>query len=245
MSRTTRATRRPLSFAAPLLFAAFTVLVPAASQADCGPANPWFQPSTVEKGYEFLVTGTGVGPGTFLIFTFVHQTAYPTIVKRYMTGIGNDNCVVNQEYVDTSNFKKGDWTVIAETYNSQGVGSSYFLNPLSIVPATTTAPIYPVSCGQTAHPWFGPATVGQYQQMYIAAVARPYTRVDFYFEPPNFHPAMRVLSINAGGNCVANQYNFFPAQQLIGPGTWNVSAGFWDENGEYHYNNLGTLTVTP
>jgi len=225
---------------------ALALLAPMASWADCGPANPWFQPSTVQRGYEVLVTGTGVGPGTFLIFTFTHTTAFPLIVKRYMTGIGNSNCVVNQEYVDTSSFKKGDWSVMAETYTgSSGVVSSYFLGPLSIVAPSVAAPIYPVSCGQTAHAWFGPATVGQFQQMFIAAVARPNTRVDFYFEPPSFHPAMRVLTITAGSNCVANQYNFFPAQQQIGPGTWNVSAGFWDENGEYHYDSLGTLTVNP
>jgi len=241
---TTRTTRRSLSYAATALLFAFTALAPSASQATCGPANPWFQPSTVEKGYEFLVTGTGFDQGTFLIFSFIHQTAYPTITKRYMTRAANGNCVVNQEYVDTANFKKGDWTVIAETYTGTwGVGSSYFLNTLSIVPPSTPAPIYPVSCGQTAHAWFGPNPVGQGQQMFIAAVARPGTRVDFYFEP-DYHPNMRVLTITAGSNCVANQFNFAPATQLIGPGTWSVHAGFWDENGEYHYDDLGTLTVT-
>jgi hypothetical protein len=236
--------QRSLTCVAATLFLVLTVLAPAASQAACGPVNPWFQPTTVEKGYEFLVTGTGVGSGTFLIFNFIHQTAFPTIVKRYMTGSGNGNCVVNQEYVDTSNFKKGDWSVFAQTYTgSSGTGSAVFLDPLSIVPASTPAPIYPVSCGQPAHPWFGPSTVGQNQQMFIAAVARPYTRVDFYFET-DFLPSLRVLRITAGGNCVANQFNFLPSQQQIGPGTWSVHAGYWDEIGEYHYNDLGTLTVT-
>jgi hypothetical protein len=242
---TTRTTRRSLSYAATTLLFAFTALAPSASQATCGPANPWFQPSTVEKGYEFLVTGTGVGHGTFLIFSFYHQTAYPPIVKRYMTGDGNGNCVVNQEYVDTSNFKKGDWTVIAETYDgTNGEGSSFFLNPLSVVAPSTPAPTYPVYCGQTAHAWFGPNPVGRNQQMFIAAVARPGTHVDFYFEPP-FPSSMRVLRINAGSNCVANQLNFTPAQQQLPTGTYDVNAGYWDEIGEYHYVSLGPITVNP
>jgi hypothetical protein len=193
------------------------------------------------------VTGTGINPGQFFIFSFVHQTSFPTFQIRYLTKTANSNCVVNQEYVDTYNFKKGDYTVIAQVYGPGGQpGQSFFLGTLTVTGRSTPMPVYPPSnCGQTAHAWFGPTTVNVNQNMFIAAVARPGTTVAFFFDStsvPSSGP--RVLTLApAHSNCVADDFQFRTGQ-FLGQGTYNVYAGFWDENGRYNYVSLGTLTVT-
>ena len=75
---------------------------------NCGTPNPWFEPTTVQKGHPFLVTGIEIEPGEKLLFTWVLQDSFPLFVVRYYTeGTGNNNCVHNQEYLDTTSFRRG------------------------------------------------------------------------------------------------------------------------------------------
>jgi hypothetical protein len=244
-SRFNRSARYVLSCM--ILLAAMFILSPSSAYATCSNPNPWFQPTTVEKGDLVLVTGTGIGPGQWFIFTFTHQTAYPLLQIKYMTKSANSNCVVNQEYVDTTNFKKGNWTVEAVVFNGDGgpPGPGFSLGTLTINPRTTPAPIYPMSnCGQTAHAWFGPSIANSNQNMFVAAVARPDTVATFFFEPvdPPISPPVVFTLDPAHSNCVADDKQFL-VSRYFGHATFNVHAGFWDEFGHYNYVSLGTFTV--
>ncbi len=232
-----------------LLLLAWTV--PAHGQS-CGTPNPWFQPTTVQKGHPFLVTGIEIEPGEKLLFTWLKQDTFPLFVVRYYTeGTGNGNCVHNQEYLDTNPFTRGVYTTnVAVTAAFPPVTYNATLSPLSVIKQTSPPPVVypPVSCGQPAHAWFGPSVVNRNANMFIAAVNYPGKKATFFFEPSNSPgagpPALRLLSVGpAAGNCVSNHFQF-RAGQFFGPGAYNVFAGFFDENGRYHYDPLGTLTVT-
>ncbi len=238
-----------------LIGLALAAQVPAPTAASCGALNPWFQPTTVQRGDSLLVTGTGVPTGEGLVFTFTQQNTYPPNVRRYTTGAANGNCIVNQEYVDSFHFNKGTYDVVVESAqldNLRGPGGNIesaveyipdvlvgLDTPLSVVMRTSPMPVpTPANCGQPAHAWFGPSPVGTHQLGYVAAIAYPNTMVDFYLE--GLGVLQKVVRIGpAHSNCVVEQQYIY----FTGSGQLPVHAGFWDETGHYNYVDLGSWTV--
>lgn len=224
---------------------ALPFLAPTRASAACpGPVNPWFQPSTVEKGNAVLVTGTGVPEKAKLEFTFVDASVFPISQFRYLTKEAPDSCVVNQEYINTGLLKKGDYQVTARLVYSSGVGATTFnLGTLHIVKPATPIPLpTPVNCGQTAHTWWGPATtVNHLNPLFIAAVAYPNTQVSYWFEqysgPVTLGTTYAVIKATAP-NCTGQQTDIY-----LNPGTYRLWAGFVDEYGRYSYSSQGNLTV--
>jgi hypothetical protein len=217
-----------------------------------GLATAWLQPTTVQKGNSFLVTGIEVPENWLVIFHFLNSANGNW--KHYtMQQDANSNCVANQEFIDTSDFKKGNWFVNATEYNAHGFFQGVFVssNQLRVVDRTSPAPplsAYP--CGQTAHAWFGPSVVNRNSNMFVAAVALPNRYVDFYFVSQSgggiLPGGLARLPIRIGpahSNCVADDLEFRAGSKL-GPGNYEVYAGFFDEYGRYHYDFLGPLTVT-
>jgi hypothetical protein len=221
----------------------------------CGDGAPtaWFQPTTVQRGDSFLVTGTNVRENWALMFHFLNGSTGNW--KHYtMQRNANSNCVENQEYIDTSDFKKATWFVSATEYNSFGdsQGAIMSWNRLDVVDRTSPAPVlsaYP--CGQTAHAWFGPSVVDRNSNMFVAAVALPNRYVDFYFVSqsggigllPGGLARTPIRIGPAHSNCVVDDLQF-RAGGALQPGTYDVYAGFFDEYNRYHYDFLGTLTIT-
>jgi len=219
-----------------------------------GTATAWFQPTTVQKLDSFLVTGIEVPTNWALLFSF-YQPASNKWVRYTMQQNANSNCVENQEYIDTSDFKKGTWQVSGTEFNSFGLaqGTNMSSTILNVVDRTSPDPplnAYP--CGQTAHAWFGPGTViNRNSQMFVAAVGLPNRYVDFYFVSLSggitSYPgglARRPIRIGpAHSNCVADDVQF-RAGSALSPGSYSVSAGFFDEFGRYRYAFLGNLTIT-
>ncbi len=222
----------------------------------CGDGAPtaWFQPTTVQRLDSFLVTGIEVRENWALLFGFLNAQTGKWI-HYTMQQNANSNCVENQEYIDTSDFKKGTYFVAATEYNTFGAtqGANMSSNQLNVVTRTSPDPVlqaYP--CGQTAHAWFGPSTViNRNSQMFVAAVAMPNRYVDFYFvstaggiTPYPGGLARRPIRIGpAHSNCVAD-HSQFTAGNALSPGGYNVYAGYFDEFGRYRYSFLGGLTIT-
>jgi len=239
-----------------LLSLALAALLPALPAFACGAGAPtaWFQPTTVQKHDSFLVTGTNVAPGDALLFSFFHAVENKWIHYTAQQN-ANGNCVVNQEYVDTSDFKKGTWYVSATEYNSYGLteGANMLSTQLRVVDRTSPAPVlnaYP--CSQAAHAWYGPSTViNRNSQMYLAAVGMPGRYVDFYFVSnsggigsyPGGLARRPIRTGPAANNCVVNQVTF-TAGSTLSAGGYTVYAGYFDEFGRYRYSFLGSLTIT-
>jgi hypothetical protein len=223
---------------------------PALARCGEGTGTAWLQPTTVQRGDSFLMTGIDVPENTSLLFNFFHFATGKQI--HYITrGWANGNCVVNQEFIDTGDFKKGQWSVSVQAVTGNGIIPTIGVqlapgsNSLNVTDRTSPAPsVAQYPCAQPAHAWFGPSVVNFNQDMFIAAVARPNSHATFFIVQAGgrtlVHSPLWVGP--AGSNCVAD-HRTFRASVIGGRGTFDVYAGYFDEFNRYRHDFLGTLTI--
>jgi hypothetical protein len=106
-----------------------------------------------------------------------------------------------------------------------------------------TAPsTFASQCRQPAHVWFGPNPVPQFGQIFLTGVTCPNTPARFIFRD-GANVVWDPVTQRSRGNCVIHHEPEFRTVHLA-PGTYFVTAQFWDEFCNFKVAQLGAFTVT-